>query len=87
MWRKDASNPVFSQVMNAEETVEDALEAARHRGATDKCIVFDGSYDHMTVSPSMAEFLKSRAPAVRERVEQELLPMWLEQRGLGGYAS
>ena len=40
-----------------------------------------------TVSPTMAEFLKSRAPAVSQRVEDELLPMWLRQRGLEGVAS
>ena len=87
LWRKDASNPVFSQVMNVEETTEDALEAAQHRGATDKVLVFDGSYGRLTVSPSMAEFLKARAPAVSQRVEEELLPMWLRQRGLEGVAS
>ena len=87
LWRKDASNPVFSQVMNVEPTFEDALEAAQHRGGTDKAIVFDGSYGRMTVSPSMAEFLKARAPAVSRRVEDELLPLWLRQRGLEAYAS
>ncbi len=82
LWRKDASNPLFPELMNVEPTFEDALEAAQHRGATDKAIVFDGSYGSLTVSPSMAEFLKSRAGDVSRRVDEELLPMWLRQRGL-----
>ncbi len=84
LWRQDASNPVFADVMNVEPTFDDALEAAQHRGATDKVLVFDGSYGHLTVSPSMANFLRSRASAVSEHVESELLPMWLRQRGLEG---
>ncbi len=87
LWRKDASNPIIAEVMNVEPTFDDAMEAAQHRGGTDKCIVFDGSYGRLTVSPSMAEYLKARAPEVDRRVEEELLPMWLRQRGLEGVGS
>ena len=65
----------------------DALAAAKAQGRTDKVLVFDGSYVRLTVSPTMAEFLKQRAPEVSRRVDEELLPMWLRQRGLEGYAS
>ena len=87
LWRLDASNPIFAKTMNVEPTIEAALESARATGGTDKLIVFDGSYDHLTVSPSMAELLKSRAPIVSDRVDRELLPMWLAQRGLQAKAS
>lgn len=85
LWRRDASNPIFPEVMNVRPTIEDALDAAKETAGTDKMMVFDGSYGHLTVSPSMAEFLKSRAEPVRRRVEDELLPLWLKQRGLEGY--
>jgi len=35
----------------------------------------------MTLSPSLAEFLMQKAPEVSRRVEQELMPKWLRQRG------
>ena len=41
----------------------------------------------LTVSPAMAEFLRSRAASVRRRVDAELLPIWLRQRGLEEDAS
>jgi hypothetical protein len=82
LWRKDSSNPIAGARQNVVENLDAGLAQAQEVGGTDKVIVFDGSFGRMTVSPSMAEFLKSRAGGVRQRVEEELLPKWLRQRGL-----
>ncbi|MDK2801304.1 MAG: hypothetical protein PWQ70_2923, partial [Clostridiales bacterium] len=34
------------------------------------------------VSEPLAKFLLEKAPIVNERVEKELLPKWLRQRGI-----
>jgi hypothetical protein len=59
-----------------------ALELAYQRTGTDKAIVFDGSYGSINLSPALGEFLLEKAPEVNQRVEVELLPMWLKQRGI-----
>jgi hypothetical protein len=82
LWRRDPSNPIAASLMTVVDTLEEGIARACEVARTDKIIVFDGSFGHLTVSPSMAEFLRSRADAVRQRVETELLPMWLQQRGL-----
>jgi len=45
-------------------------------------IVFDGSYGYINLSPAMGEFLVDRAPAVARKVDLELMPKWLKQRGI-----
>jgi len=45
-------------------------------------IVFDGSFGRITLSSSLAEQLISRAPEVDRRVEEQLMPKWLRQRGI-----
>ncbi|MBV9995210.1 MAG: hypothetical protein JO127_08350, partial [Caulobacteraceae bacterium] len=52
------------------------------KGQTDKVIVFDGSYGHITCNAAMADFLKAHAAQVDEEVGTTLLPKWLAQRGL-----
>jgi len=64
------------------DSLETAMEFAGKVAGTDKVIAFDGSFGNITASPSMAEDLIRRAPAVRRKVEEELLPMWLKQRGI-----
>jgi hypothetical protein len=55
--------------------------ACRHSG-TDKVIVFDGSYGSINLSPALGEFLIDKAQGVARKVDQELLPKWLKQRGI-----
>jgi hypothetical protein len=42
----------------------------------------DGNFGHIDCSPSIASLLKVKAPEVSKKVDEELLPMGLEQRGL-----
>ena len=64
------------------ETLEGAMDFARRVSGTDKVLVFDGSFGHITLSPSTAEDLIEKAPGVSRKVDEELLPMWLKQRGI-----
>jgi hypothetical protein len=49
---------------------------------TDKVIVFDGAAGGLNVSENLAKLLVEKAPEVNERVNKELLPKWLKQRGI-----
>ena len=62
--------------------LQSAVNMACEEFNTDKIIVFDGNYGAINLSPSMAEFLLERAPRVNKKVDEELMPMWLSQRGL-----
>jgi hypothetical protein len=64
------------------ENLEAAMNFAYRVSKTDKVIVFDGSYGSINLSPSLGEFMLKKAPGVSRKVDQDLLPMWLRQRGL-----
>jgi hypothetical protein len=65
------------------ENLEAAMNFAYRISKTDKAIVFDGSYGSINLSPSLGGFMLKKAPGVSRKVDQDLLPMWLRQRGLG----
>ena len=58
------------------------MELAHQMSKTNKTIVFDGSYGSINLSPSMGQLLLEKAPEINRKVEEELLPKWLKQRGL-----
>jgi hypothetical protein len=64
------------------KNLKEALEMACQTSQTDKVIIFDGSYGGINLSPPMGEFLIEKAPEVGRRVDEELLPKWLQQRGI-----
>jgi hypothetical protein len=78
----DSTNPEFMKHAVIADSLETAMRFAGKVAGTDKVIAFDGSFGNITASPSMAEDLVRRAPAVSRRVDEELLPMWLKQRGM-----
>ena len=43
--------------------------------------MFDGSFGSINLSPALAEFLVQKVPEVSRKVDEELLPKWLRQRG------
>ena len=69
------------QIVTAED-LEAAIDFAVRISETDKIIVFDGSFGHINLTPSMAEFMLKKAPEIAREVDEELLPMWLKQRGI-----
>jgi hypothetical protein len=82
LWRQDPTNPLLMDRATTVDTVEAGIEMALARGRTDKVMVFDGSYGHITCNEPMAALLRARAPEVDRVVAHELLPKWLAQRGL-----
>jgi hypothetical protein len=80
--RDDPMNRDFSRYTVTAETLETAMAFARKIARSDNVIVFDGSFGTLTLSPSLAEHLVARAPEVSRRVDEELMPKWLRQRGL-----
>ncbi len=64
------------------KTTEQALDFAYKTAGTKKVIIFDGAMGGLNCSKELAELLIEKAPEVSSRVEQELLPKWLRQRGV-----
>lgn len=82
MWKADHSNMLIGALGQPTPDLESAMEMAYDAAKTDKVIIFDGNFGHINCSPSMAALLKEKAPSVSKKVDEELFPMWLEQRGL-----
>lgn len=82
MWREDSSNPLLMDRAKVVDSLEQGIAMACEKGQTDKLIVFDGSYGHLTCNQALADLLKERAPHVDKMVAEESLPKWLAQRGL-----
>ncbi len=82
MWKADHCNPQIAEVAQTATDLNQAMDMAYDIGMTDKVIVFDGSFGHVNCSPSMARLLMEKAPQVSREVDEELVPMWLEQRGI-----
>lgn len=64
------------------EDLPSAVKQACDNAGSDNVIVFDGSYGSINLSPAMGRFFREKAPEVNRQVDEELLPMWLAQRGL-----
>lgn len=82
LFNKDPQNLTYMKHAVVAETAEAAMEFAYKVTGTRKVIVFDGAMNGINVSEPMAELLLKRAPGVSERVDNELLPKWLRQRGV-----
>lgn len=82
MWKADHCNPYITDVSKTATDLKEAMEMAYETYKTDKIIVFDGNFGHINCSRSMARLLMEKAPEVSRNVDEELLPMWLRQRGL-----
>ncbi len=82
MWKADHCNPYIAEVARTAKDLKSAMDMAYDIYKTDKIIVFDGSFGYINCSPSMAQLLMNKAPEVSRKVDEELLPMWLRQRGI-----
>jgi hypothetical protein len=80
--KNDPMNHDFMSNVVTSENLPTAMEFARRISGTDKVIVFDGNFGAVTLSPSLAEHLIKRAPEVSRRVDEQLMPKWLRQRGI-----
>jgi hypothetical protein len=82
LFDRDPMNLNYMKHALLADNLDAAMEFAHHTTGTDKVILFDGASGGLNVSKSLAEHLYKVAPGVMARVEQELLPKWLDQRNV-----
>jgi hypothetical protein len=82
LFDRDAQNSTYTKHARIVDTTEAAMALARKETGTEKVLVFDGAFGGINLSEPLAELLLKKAPAVSRRVEEELLPKWLKQRGI-----
>lgn len=82
LMNRDPQNLTYMKHAVVAETTEAAMKFAYQVTGTDKVIIFDGAMGGINVSESLAEVLLKKAPEVSRRVDEELLPKWLRQRGV-----
>ncbi len=82
LFNRDPQNLTYMQNAVVAESTESAMDFAYRTTGTRKVIIFDGAMGGINVSEPMAELLIKKAPEVSERVDNELLPKWLRQRGV-----
>ena len=80
--KEDCMNIEMSKHVVTAESLPAAVKFAKRIAQTENLIAFDGAYGAITCSEALADHLIKRAPAVSERVENEMMPKWLRQRGL-----
>jgi hypothetical protein len=78
----DSQNLQYMDYATVTDNLDTAMHFAYKSTKTDKVIVFDGAMGGINVSQSLADLLIAKAPAVSERVDKELMPKWLKQRGV-----
>lgn len=82
LFNRDPQNLTYMKHAVVAESTEAAMEFAYKTTGTRKVLIFDGAMGGINVSEPLAELLLKKAPAVSERVDNELLPKWLRQRGV-----
>lgn len=63
-------------------SLTEAIEHLKEKTGTDRYLIFDGSYGYINCSRSAAEDIIERAPKVKALIDNELYPMYMEQRNL-----
>ncbi len=79
---QDEQNAQFMDYAMKVETLPKALGFARNFAKTENVLVFDGAVGGFNVSQSMADLMHRLAPQISAQVDNELMPMWLKQRGI-----
>lgn len=79
---RDPQNLTYMNYSVVSANTESAMRFCLRAAGTDKVVIFDGAVGGINVSESLAEILSRKAPEVSLRVDQELLPKWLRQRGI-----
>jgi hypothetical protein len=79
--KEDCMNIQMAKHVVTSESLPAAVKFAKRVAQTDKVIAFDGAYGAITCSEALADHLIKRAPIAHQRVEEELMPKWLRQRG------
>jgi hypothetical protein len=82
LFDRDSMNIGYMDHAVTARSTDQAMAFAYKMTGTDKVIIFDGAMGGINVSESLAKLLIEKAPEVSSRVENELLPKWLKQRGV-----
>jgi len=86
LFNSDPQNLDYMKWAVVANQLDDAMHFAYKVAKTDNVIIFDGAMGGINVSESLAELLVRKAPEVSARVDAELMPRWLKQRGVIGKA-
>ncbi|MGA3127301.1 MAG: hypothetical protein ABSD13_11345 [Candidatus Korobacteraceae bacterium] len=78
----DEQNTTFMNFALKVDDLQRGVDFARHFAKTPNVMIFDGAVGGINVSESLADELHRMAPAVSEEVDDKLMPLWLEQRGI-----
>jgi hypothetical protein len=78
----DCMNHNFIDYVVTAENLETAMAFAKRLANTENVIAFDGAFGAITCSEPLAEHFLQRAPLVSKRVDEQLMPKWLRQRGI-----
>jgi hypothetical protein len=82
LFNRDPQNLNYMKYSVLSESTESAMEFAHKASRCDKVLIFDGAPGGINLSQSLRDLLLARAPEVSRRVEGELIPKWLKQRGV-----
>jgi hypothetical protein len=82
LFDRDPLNPNYMDYATVIRSTEAAMNFAYRATGVRKVIIFDGAMGGINVSEPLAELLEAKAPEVSDRVDHELLPKWLRQRGV-----
>jgi hypothetical protein len=82
LFNRDPQNLNYMKHAVIAESTEAAMEFARKVTGTEKILIFDGAPGGINLSKPLRDLLMEKAPSVNRRVEEELLPKWLRQRGV-----
>ena len=82
LFNRDPQNLNYMKHAVLSESTESAMDFARNITGTEKVLIFDGAPGGINLSQPLRDLLLLKAPEVDRRVEQELLPKWLKQRGV-----
>lgn len=82
LFNRDPQNLNYMQHAMVAGSTGAAMDFARKVAGTDKILIFDGAPGGINLSQPLADFLLKKAPEVNLRVERDLMPKWLKQRGV-----
>ena len=82
--KKDIMSKYFSMMPMSKsvKTLQDAIDYTTEVSHGAGYLIFDGSFGFVNCSRSIAEEMIRKAPAVMEKVDNELYPKYMKQRGL-----
>jgi hypothetical protein len=82
IFNRDPQNLNYMKHAVLSDSTESAMEFARKVTGTEKVLIFDGAPGGINVSKPLRDLFLAKAPEVNRRVEEEMIPKWLKQRGV-----